>query len=107
MGRAIGLNGPGAMRPDVCKEYTREAGREVIEDFPYWEPCPKIILGNGIMGWENVGGDIHEVNGLRITVAGWPITWQDGDGSTVRSVAIVDTGDQRSLHSVNITGITQ
>jgi kynurenine formamidase len=94
MGRAIGSHGPGSMRQNVCKEYKRGTGREVIEDFHCWEPCHKILLGNGIMGWENVIGDVDEINGMRVTVAGWPITWQDGDGSMVRLVAIVDKGGQ-------------
>jgi kynurenine formamidase len=91
---AIGPHGPGPLRPDVCEEYKQETGREVIEDFPEWEPCHKILLGNGIMGWENVGGDLDQVNGKRVTIAGWPIKWVGGDGSMVRLVAIVDEGDQ-------------
>lgn len=94
LGTAIGPHGPGPLRPDVCEEYRKETGREVIEDFPLWEPCHKILLGNGIMGWENVGGDLDEVNGKRVTIAGWPIKWKGGDGSMVRLVAMVDQGDQ-------------
>lgn len=93
-GRAIGPRGPGSMRPDVCKEYKRGTGREVIEDFPYREIYHKILVGDGITGWENVGGDVDEVNGMRVTIAGWPIKWEGGDGSMVRLVAIVDAGDQ-------------
>lgn len=87
---AIGPHGPGPLRPDICAEYKAETGREVIEDFPLWEPCHKILLGNGVMGWENVGGDIAEVVGKRVTIAGFPIKWVKGDGSMVRLVAIVD-----------------
>ncbi len=85
---AIGPHGPGPLRPDVCKEYKKEKGREVIEDFPEWEPCHRLLLGNGIMGWENVGGDIDQVTGKRVTIAGFPIRWVKGDGSIVRLVAI-------------------
>jgi len=46
------------------------------------------------MGFENVGGDIDEVVGMRATLAGFPIRWEKGDGSIVRLVAIVDEGDQ-------------
>ena len=91
---AIGPHGPGPLRTDVCEEYKQETGREVIEDFPLWEPCHKILLGNGIMGWENVGGDLDEVTGKRVTISGFPIKWTGGDGSMVRLVAIVDDGDQ-------------
>jgi kynurenine formamidase len=87
---AIGPHGSGPLLPDVCEEYKRETGREVIEDFPEWEPCHRQLLGNGIMGWENVGGDIDEVLGKRVTIAGFPIRWEKGDGSIVRLVAIVD-----------------
>lgn len=88
---AIGPHGPGPLLPDVCEEYERLTGRRVLDDFPEWEPCHRILLGNGIMGWENVGGDIDEVVGMRVTIAGWPIRWVKGDGSIVRLVAIVET----------------
>jgi len=91
---AIGPHGPGPLRPDICEEYKRETGRDVLQDFPEWEPCHRILLGNGIMGFENVGGDIDEVLGKRVTIAGFPIRWVKGDGSMVRLVAIVDEGDQ-------------
>ncbi len=91
---AIAPHGPGPLMPDVCEEYRRETGRHVLEDFALWEPCHRAILGNGIMGWENVGGDIDQVTGMRVTIAGFPIRWVYGDGSIVRLVAIVDEGDQ-------------
>jgi len=91
---AIAPHGPGPLRRDVCEEYKKEKGRDVLEDFPEWEPCHKLLLGNGVMGWENVGGDIDKVTGKRVTIAGWPIRWVKGDGSIVRLVAIVDKGDQ-------------
>ncbi|MGA3173109.1 MAG: cyclase family protein [Syntrophorhabdales bacterium] len=91
---AIGPHGPGPLRPDVVAEYKMERGRDVIQDFPEWEPCHRLLLGNGIMGWENVGGDIDMVLGKRVTIAGFPIRWVKGDGSIVRLVAIVDEGDQ-------------
>jgi kynurenine formamidase len=94
LGTAIGPHGSGPLLPDVCEEYKQETGREVKEDFPLWEPCHRALLGNGIMGWENVGGDIEQVVGMRVTIAGFPIRWVKGDGSIVRLVAIVHGGDQ-------------
>ncbi len=94
-GVSSGWGGHGrGLRPDIMEEYEKETGRKVQEDFPYWEPCHKILLGNGIMVWENVGGNIDEVTGMRVTIAGWPLRWVEGDGSMVRLVAIVDIGDQ-------------
>ncbi len=87
---AIAPHGPGPLRPDICEEYKKETGHDVMEDFPLWEPCHRAILGNGIMGWENVGGDIDKVTGKRVTIAGFPIRWEKGDGSIVRLVAMVE-----------------
>jgi len=87
---AIAPHGPGPLRMDVCEEYKKETGHDVMEDFPLWEPCHRAILGNGIMGWENVGGDIDKVTGKRVTIAGFPIRWEKGDGSIVRLVAMVE-----------------
>jgi kynurenine formamidase len=42
------------------------------------------------MGFENVGGDIDDVLGMRVTFAAFPIRWVKGDGSIVRIVAIVE-----------------
>lgn len=87
---AIGPHGPGPLRPDVCEQYKQETGRDVLEDFPEWEPNHNLILSNGIMGWENVGGDIEMVVGKRVTLAGFPLRWYRGDGSMVRMVAMID-----------------
>jgi kynurenine formamidase len=91
---AIGPHGPGGpLRKDVCDEYKRETGHEAIEDFPEWEPCHNAIMRAGILGWENVGGDIAKVVGKRCKIAGFPIRWYMGDGSIVRIVAIIDEKD--------------
>jgi len=90
-----GWGGEGAgLRPDIQAEYERETGRKVADDFPLWEPCHKILLGNGIMVWENVGGDIEKVVGKRVTIAGFPIKLYKGDGSMVRLVAIVEEEEE-------------
>ena len=78
------------MRPDIVREYETETGRKVEEDFPDWEPCHKILLSNGLMVWENVGGNIDKVTGKRVTIAGFPLRLAYGDGSMVRLVAIVE-----------------
>ncbi|MGB9663063.1 MAG: cyclase family protein [Moorellaceae bacterium] len=87
---AIGPHGPGPLRRDVCREYKELTGRNVEDDFPEWEPVHNILLKNGIVCWENVGGDIEMVVGKRVTIAGFPIRWYRGDGSIVRLVAFID-----------------
>jgi kynurenine formamidase len=94
---AIGPHGPGGpIIPTVLDEYREWCGREVQEDFPEWEPCHRQLLGNGIVGFENVGGDLDEVTGKRVTFAAFPWRWEEGDGCIVRLVAMVDpTGEYR------------
>lgn len=87
---AIADHGPGPLLPSILEEYKKEKGREAKEDFPEWEPAHRLLLGNGIMGWENVGGDIEQVVGKRVTISGFPIRWYMGDGSIVRLVAFID-----------------
>jgi kynurenine formamidase len=97
LGTAIGPHGPGGpIVPSVIDEYREWCGREVKDDFPYWEPCHRELLGNGIVGFENVGGDIDKVTGKRCTFAAFPWRWEKGDGCIVRLVAILDpTGEYR------------
>ena len=96
---AIGPHGPGApngLLPWACEEYKALTGHDVLEDFPEWEPCHRAILSQGIIGFENVGGDLDKVTGKRVTFAAFPWRWTGGDGCIVRLVAMLDsTGDFR------------
>lgn len=94
---AIGPHGSGPIRKDICDIYEKETGRKAIEDFPEWEPCHNLILGNGILGWENVGGDIAKIVGKRFKLMGFPIRWYMGDGSIVRLVAEIDEDDMNKV----------
>jgi len=58
--------------PFTIDEHKKETGRHPGEDFPDWEPCHRLLLGNGIVGFENVGGDIDKVVGKRFAVAAFP-----------------------------------
>jgi len=94
LGTAIGPQPNGPLIPGVLEEYKEFSGRDAAEDFPYWEPCHRALLGNGIVGFENVGGQIDEVTGKRVTFAAFPWRWEKGDGCIVRLVAIIDpTGE--------------
>jgi kynurenine formamidase len=90
LGTAIGEQPNGPLIPGVLEEYKAHTGREAKDDFPYWEPCHRALLGNGIIGFENVGGQIDAVTGKRVTFAAFPWRWEKGDGCIVRLVAMVD-----------------
>lgn len=96
LGTAIGPQPNGPIIKGVLEEYKAYTGREAADDFPEWEPCHRALLGNGIVGFENVGGQIDEVTGKRCTFAAFPWRWETGDGCIVRLVAILDpTGEYR------------
>ena len=91
---AIGPHGPaeqqGGLLPWAVAEYEAQTGRSVLDDFPEWEPCHRAILSQGIVGFENVGGELDLVTGKRVTFAAFPWRWVGGDGCIVRLVAITD-----------------
>ncbi len=91
---AIGPQRNGPLHPHLAEEYREwSGGRDWKDDFPEWEPVHRILFRNGIMGIENVGGDIDKVTGKRVTFAYFPWNWDRGDGCIVRLVAIVDQAE--------------
>ena len=96
LGTAIGPQPNGPLIDGVLEEYKAYTGRDAADDFPEWEPCHRELLGNGIVGFENVGGEIDKVTGKRCTFVAFPWRWTEGDGCIVRLVAILDpTGEYR------------
>lgn len=66
---------------------------EAIGNWGTWEPMHKLLLGNGIVGVENLGGDLDKVSGKRFRFFCFPLRWYLGDGSMVRCVAEIDEDD--------------
>jgi kynurenine formamidase len=88
---AIGPQRNGPLHPHLAAEYKKwSGGRDWKDDFPDWEPVHRILFKNGILGIENVGGDIDKVTGRRCTFAFFPWNWERGDGCIIRLVAMVD-----------------
>ena len=74
--RQLALMGPVApLMPQINAEYEAHTGNKVIDDFPEWEPVHRILFTNGILGIENVGGDIDKVTGKRCTFSFFPWRW--------------------------------
>jgi len=78
------------LEPWLIDLYKKITGRDVYQDFPYWEPCHRILYTHGIFGIENIGGEVDKVTGKRCVIAAFPLKWVGGDGSMVRVVAIVE-----------------
>jgi kynurenine formamidase len=66
---------------------------EAIGCWGTWEPCHKLMLGHGIVGVENLGGNLDKVSGKRFRFFCFPIRWYMGDGSMVRCAAEIDEDD--------------
>ena len=90
LGTKIADHGPGPSHAYLNDEYLALTGRNILDDFPYWEPAHKIMLGAGIPGIENVGGELDAVTGKRCTFMAFPWRWPQGEGCVVRVIAIVD-----------------
>ena len=59
-----------------------------------WEPCHKTMLGHGIVGVENLGGDLDMIPaGKWFRFNCFPLRWYMGDGSMARCVAEIDEDD--------------
>ena len=92
---AIGPQRNGPLLPHLAAEYRQwSGGRDWKEDFPAWEPVHNMLFRAGILGIENVGGDIDAVTGKRCTFAFFPWNWDRGDGCIIRLVAITDPTQQ-------------
>src|SRR5438876_44584 len=63
---AIGPQRNGPLHPHLAAEYKKwSGGRDWKDDFPEWEPVHRILFKNGILGIENVGGELDKVTGRR------------------------------------------
>jgi kynurenine formamidase len=59
------------------------------------------MMGAGIPGIENVGGELDLVTGKRCTFMAFPWRWPDGDGCVVRVMAVLDPKQIYRLSEAN------
>ena len=64
-----------------------------------WEPVHNTLFSSGILGIENVGGDLDSVTGKRVTFAFFPWNWDRGDGCIIRLVAMMDKKQDYRIES--------
>ena len=57
----------------------------------------QILIKAGILGIENVSGDLASVTGKRCTFAFFPWNWDRGDGCIIRLVAMIDTSQNQRI----------
>ena len=104
LGTFLGPHGPGPAHPHLNDEYKALTGRNIADDFPYWEPAHKIMMTNGIPGIENIGGDLDKITGKRCTFMAFPWRWTEGEGCGVRVIAILDPKQRFRVETGNSNG---
>ncbi len=88
---AIGPHRNGPLHPHLAEEFKQwSGGIDWKQAHPEWEPVHRKLFTNGILGIENVGGDLDAVTGKRVTFAFFPWNWDRGDGCIIRLVAMID-----------------
>jgi kynurenine formamidase len=97
LGQSHRLIGP--LVVELPRRYRERTGREVVDDFPEWNPAHRLLAGAGIPTVENVGGDVDAMNGRRCAFHAYPWNWPGADACFVRLVAILDPAGTYRLES--------
>jgi len=69
-------------------EYRKATGKDPAEEHGKLYAAQKVLLGEGIPTVLQVGGDVDEVSGKRVTLAAMPWRFEHGDACPVRVVAM-------------------
>jgi arylformamidase len=80
------------MRPDLVEEYEAMSGKPIEETLPmkWFEYIHYGTARNDISMLENLGGEIEQVAGQRVTLGAFPWRWIGGEGCVCRVVAFLD-----------------
>lgn len=80
------------MRPDLVKEYEELTGKPIDTTLPetQFEYIHYKTARSDVSMLENLGGEIAEVAGRRVTMGAFPWRWVNGEGCICRVVAFVE-----------------
>lgn len=84
---------------ELPRRYRQRTGREVVDDYPDWNPAHRLLAKAGIPTVENVGGDVEAVRGKRCTFHAVPWYWPQADACLIRLVAIFDPSGEYRIES--------
>lgn len=90
------------MRPDLVREFEQMYGTSVEEFLPEkdFEYVHYRTARNNVCMLENLGGELAEVAGQRVTIGAFPWRWENGEGCVCRVAAFLD------LATLGIEGAT-
>ena len=80
------------MRPDLCRAFEERFGAPIEELLParHMFHSHRRLLARNILHVDNIGGDISEVLGRRVTVGAFPWRFYGGEASICRLVAFAE-----------------
>ena len=90
MATSLGPHRNGPQIKYIIPEYKEGKDANPLKDHPEWNAAHVALLKAGIPTIENVGGDIDDVTGKRVTFQGFPWKWLEGDACVIRLVALLD-----------------
>jgi kynurenine formamidase len=85
----------------LAGEYTKATGLDPKKEHAEWNIAHRTILGANIPTIEQVGGDVDEVSGKRVTLAATPWKFEHGDACPVRFVAMCDPSGKLRIEPGN------
>lgn len=80
--------GPAMRR--LAGEYQKATGKDPKKEHGEWNVAHKLLLGANIPTVEQIGGDVDELLGKRVTLTAMPWKFKYGDACPVRVVAMCD-----------------
>ena len=89
----------GPLIVELPRRYKKRTGREVVEDYPDWQPAHRLLAKAGVPTIENVGADVDAVTGQRCAFHAIPWNWAKADACLVRLVAILDASGTYRIES--------
>ncbi len=80
------------MRPDLVEEYEARTGKPIEDTLPmkWFEYIHYKTARSNVCMLENLGGDLAQVAGRRVTLGAFPWRWVNGEGCICRVVAFPD-----------------
>jgi kynurenine formamidase len=87
---SLGPHRGGPIMKRLASEYQKATGKDPKKEHGEWNIAHKTLLAANIPTVEQIGGDVDELLGKRVTLAATPWKLRPGDACPVRVVAMYD-----------------
>ena len=96
---SLGPHRGGPTMKRLAGEYQKATGKDPKKEHGEWYIAHKTLLAANIPTVEQIGGDVDEVLGKRVTIGATPWKLRPGDACPVRVVAMYDAGGSLKIPS--------